>query len=77
METNPLYTPIELNKVTHTFQKFLNTPMYTTKGYLDTLVVWLNLAPFATNGNIEMLHVVGDLKGGVSSAFLEVPLLPT
>jgi len=27
--------------------------------------------------NIEMFRVVGDLKGGVNNAFLEVALLPT
>jgi hypothetical protein len=27
--------------------------------------------------NIEMFCVVGDMKGGVNSAFLEVALLPT
>jgi len=29
----------KFHKNTHTFQKFLNAPMYTTKGYVDTLVV--------------------------------------
>jgi hypothetical protein len=24
--------------------------MYITKGYLDTLIMWLSLVPFATNG---------------------------
>jgi hypothetical protein len=50
METCPMILLRELNKSTHIFQKFPNTPMYTTKGDLDTLVVRLSLVPFATNG---------------------------
>lgn len=34
----------------HTFQKLPNAPMYITKGYVDTLMVQLSLAPFTTNG---------------------------
>ncbi len=52
----PLIPLIELNKNTHTFQKFPNTPMYTTRGYLDTLVVQLSLVPFATNGTFGHDH---------------------
>jgi hypothetical protein len=47
---------IELNKSTHTFQKFPNTPMYTTKGDLDTLIVRLSLVPFAINGTYGHDH---------------------
>ncbi len=47
---------IELNKNTHTFQKFANTPMYTNRGYLDTLVMRLSLVPFATNGTYGHDH---------------------
>jgi len=47
---------IKLNKSTHTFQKFPNTPMYTTKGDLDTLVVRISLVPFATNGTYGFDH---------------------
>jgi hypothetical protein len=43
-------------KSTHTFQKFPNTPMYTIKGYLDTLVVQLSLVPFVTNGTYGHDH---------------------
>jgi hypothetical protein len=51
MGTYPQILPIiELNKNAHTFQKFFNTPMYTNKGYMDTLVVQLHLVPFVTNG---------------------------
>ncbi len=39
---------IELSKNANTFQKFPNTPMYTIKGYLDTLVMQPSLVPFAT-----------------------------
>ncbi len=38
METYPLRSFKELNKSTHTFQKFPNTPMYTIRGYVNTLV---------------------------------------
>jgi hypothetical protein len=41
---------------THTFQKFPNTPMYTIRGYFDTLVVQLSLVPFATNGTYGHDH---------------------
>ncbi len=47
---------IELNKSTHTFQKFPNTPMDITRGYLDTLVVQLNLVPFVTHGTYGHDH---------------------
>jgi hypothetical protein len=30
--------------------------MYITRGYLDTLVVWLNLVLFATNGTYGHDH---------------------
>jgi len=50
MATCPIIPLIELSKSTHTFQKFLNTHVYTTKGYFDTLVVRLSLVPFAING---------------------------
>ncbi len=43
-------------KSAHTFQKVPNTPMYTIRGYLDTLVVWLSLVPFATNGTYRHDH---------------------
>jgi len=56
METYPHYTLIEFSKNTHTFQKFPNTPMYTTKGYLDTLMVQLNLVPFTTNVKNMKIH---------------------
>jgi hypothetical protein len=29
--------------------------MYTTKGYVDTLVMWLSLIPIATNGHMGMI----------------------
>jgi len=47
---------IELNKSTHTFQKFPNTRMYTIKGDLDTLVMRLSLVPFVTNGTYAHDH---------------------
>jgi hypothetical protein len=47
---------IELNKSTHTFQNFPNTPMYTIRDYLDTLVVQLSLVPFAINGTYGHDH---------------------
>jgi len=43
-------------KSTPTLQKFPNTPMYTIRGYLDTLVVWLSLVPFATSGTYGHDH---------------------
>jgi len=53
----PHYTPnILIKKITHTLQKFFNTPMYTTKGYFDTLEMQLNLVPFATNGTYGHDH---------------------
>jgi hypothetical protein len=56
MENTPIIPLIELSKNIHTFQKFHNTPMYTIKGYLDTLVVQLSLVPFVTNGTCEHDH---------------------
>jgi hypothetical protein len=52
----PIIPIIELNKSTHTFHKFSKIPMYITRGYLNTLVVWLNLVPFATNGTYGHDH---------------------
>ncbi len=45
----PIIPLIEHNKNTHNFRKFHNTPMYTTRGYVDNLMVQLSLVPFATN----------------------------
>jgi hypothetical protein len=56
MKHAPMILCIELNKNTHTFQKFCNTPMYTTKGYLGTLMMWLSLVPFVTNGTYGHDH---------------------
>jgi hypothetical protein len=40
METYPHYTPnIKISKNRHTFQKFPNTSMYTSRGYVDTLLM--------------------------------------
>ncbi len=38
------------------FQKFPNTPMYTTRGYVDTLAVQLSLVPVAINGTYRHDH---------------------
>jgi hypothetical protein len=46
----PIISLIELSENTHMFQKFPNTNMYTTKGYVDTLVAKLNLVPFVISG---------------------------
>jgi hypothetical protein len=56
MKTYPIIPLIEFSKSTHIFQKFPNTPMYTTRGYLHTLVMQLNLVPFATNGTYGHDH---------------------
>jgi hypothetical protein len=30
--------------------------MYTTKGYIDTFTMWLNLDPFVISGTYEHVH---------------------
>jgi hypothetical protein len=52
----PIIPLIQANKSTHTFLKLPNTPMYTTKGYVNTLMMQLNLVPFAINGIYEQDH---------------------
>jgi len=41
---------VELCKNIYTIQKIHNTQMYITKGYVDTLMVQISVAPFANNG---------------------------
>ncbi len=38
METYPTIFLIKLSKSTHTFQNYFYTLMYTTRGFVDTLV---------------------------------------
>ncbi len=52
----PIIPLIEFNKNTYTFQKFPNTLMYTTKGYLDTLEVQPSLVLSTTNGTYGHNH---------------------
>ncbi len=47
---------MELIRGTHISQKFPITPMYTTRDYIDTLIMRLNLVPFATNGTYGHDH---------------------
>jgi hypothetical protein len=56
METYPHYTPNKTYQNYPYFQKFPNTPTYTTRDYLDTLIVQLSLIPFATNGTYGHDH---------------------
>ncbi len=56
MKTYPHYIPNRTSINTHTFQFFPNAPMYIIKGYVDTLMVQLNLVPFTTNGTYRQDH---------------------
>jgi hypothetical protein len=53
---------IELSKNIHTSQMFPNVPMYITKGYVDTLVVQLSLAPFTTNGTWSWIKKILECR---------------
>jgi hypothetical protein len=50
METYSHYTH------NRTFQKFINTLIYTTRGHLDTLMMQLSLVPFVINGTYGHDH---------------------